>query len=376
MIAQSGRSTSPCSGNAMASGASVSRMGILVRNTKPNSAFTGMGASMPSCLDEADCLLRRAAKVHVNLEQPGIIVAGVEGLEHGLRMLRRLAVGALFGRCAELLRDELVEPGWRWRGFVGAEPDVEAHDRQVDGGDAAEIRRVDLQLDADLVAAEELEPHDHAHPGDQVERIPGDEHVDVDIEPGADAGKLRRQRHRHARHERLWRQRKERLDRQSHEAEDRALDAEARQLRIVFGDLEVGVIPANRQDEVALVRRRVPDAEAEVALQAEDVGMDDVAVLRQAGLEEELLFVGGHLDAQLEVRDRADAQRRKAEQVERELVAELDGDDDLALDQAERRELDPAGDPVGAVLGGEQAADCCQRAGVAARPSGSRRASP
>ena len=55
MIAQSGRSTSPSSGSTIGTGASVSRTGSLVRSTNPNSAFTGIGASIPSCFDEVDC---------------------------------------------------------------------------------------------------------------------------------------------------------------------------------------------------------------------------------------------------------------------------------------------------------------------------------
>ena len=55
MIAHSGRSTSPVSGRAIGTGASVSRTGILVRSVKPNSALTATGASMPSCFADADC---------------------------------------------------------------------------------------------------------------------------------------------------------------------------------------------------------------------------------------------------------------------------------------------------------------------------------
>src|SRR5581483_2177334 len=111
-----------------------------------------------------------------------------------------------------------------------------------------------------------------------------------------------------------------------------------------------GMVAADGNDEIAGMWRRIPDAHAELALEAENVGIDEIAVRRHAGDEEKMLLVGGHHEIQLEISDRLDAVGQHAEQVKGELLAKGDRDDDLAVDDAEAGELDAGGDPILAVF--------------------------
>ena len=138
----------------------------------------------------------------------------------------------------------------------GAEVDVELHQREIDGRHPAELRRPDVEVDADLVPPEEDEPDVNAQARAQEERVPLHQDVDVDVEPRFDAGELGPQRRLRAGHQRLRRAAEEHLDREVDEVVDRRLDADPDQLRVVLRLGEQRMVAADREQEVALVRRR------------------------------------------------------------------------------------------------------------------------
>src|SRR5439155_1577850 len=128
------------------------------------------------------------------------------------------------------------------------------------------------------VAAHELEPHRDAHASDEIERIPRNEYVDVDVEPRPDAFELRRDGQRCAGHQSLRGTREETLDGDVQPAAQGCAYANAIQRRVVLRHREVRVVTANRQQEVARVRRRVPYTKCEIATQAEQVGVNEIRI--------------------------------------------------------------------------------------------------
>ena len=228
-FSHSGRSISP---DIAACGTPLAASGRRERTENANSGFTGIGVSRPSCSGDFffDSSLVARPSRRSTLKRPACVA-----------VLKAATLGAFAGGdCghAELLLEELGDR-WRWqRVAIVPELDFEADQREVDHRDAAERRRPDLELDADLVASHELEPDDDAHPRPERERIPRDEHVDVDIESGADVAEFRRERDCGARHDRLRRAGEEDLDRQLDEAEDRGLHADTLERRVVLRHLE------------------------------------------------------------------------------------------------------------------------------------------
>src|SRR5262249_35357688 len=158
------------------------------------------------------------------------------------------------------------------------------------------------------------------------------EDIDIDVEPRADARELGRERAGGPGHDRLRRTCKEALHGQPNEAVDHTLYAYAREFVIVVRLREHRVVAADRKYEVAGMVAFVPDGESEIAIEAEDVRVDQVAVLGKAGFELENLVIAAGFDPQLEVCDVLDAKGSQTHHADREFLSELDRDHQLAVD--------------------------------------------
>ena len=162
-------------------------------------------------------------------------------------------------------------------------------------------------------------------------------------------------------HQRLRRQREVRPALDDDVIGDPPDEAEARHVRVAVA-VEVRVVAADGEHELAGVRPLPPDHEGEAAGQA-NVRVEQPRVVGELRLDPEHALLGREARDQAELdrheRDLRPRQRHagQAEQGDLQAVADLDRDDDDAVDEGEAVERDAGGEPERAVRDREGVAE-------------------